>query len=726
MTVMVTDSSKRFHGSGSTGPFTWTWRFLKNSDIQVYRIAEPNKNDPATEVLTLLVEGVDYTLTGAGSYDGGSISSLSSPLVAGTDLLVKRATAATQEVSIRNQGNNFRPEVHEDVFDRLTMIIQDRDSKVGYLLGVILYLKSVIANIAAAGSSLLENFSLIFRPLDIITKGPWLDARAYTTLVEADTVAKALGRRLLVASAWNVVPANLYSDIKVIPGGQINNTGPLTIHGKFKGCPNCFQGAASDSISFKDGSVLEVHAEWWGAVAGDATKGAVNKAALLKAQMTQIPVKLGAGVYHSDAGLTLWGNNFILRGAGMYKTSLQFTTAVADDAFELGEDIPGHSLGSCEFSNLALIGNATVGNAFVLGANPAGANGYAVMANFSRVRITGFTKVGFAAFRCVYTWWVTVSGCLIDGNHHAFAIPAGGVTTTILVSDNTEVKSCAGDGINVQGGAIVHDFTCRNASFEYCAGSVINSVADKARFMFERAYLEQNGKVGGAAVFVVKSTTASRINSAYASFKECTSDAPLSGKMADVDYTYLSVEDCAGFVAGSFTTTVNSHTYFRFMNGMTSGDFLATARTLLGTVTCDEYIPTLGRWARYCSHGNIFENHLSAYQTAVPGVAVGPAAGTGATAVMAAFSNDTAGQVQVSHAASGSVAGIVATVTFQKAYNRAPIVVVSAASTKAGVHASNHQLNAIATTNDFTIYLGVADNTGAGTADYNYHIIGVE
>jgi hypothetical protein len=126
MTVLSDENEKRFHGSDSTGPFTWTWRFLANADILVYHIPNPDEENISKEVRTLLVEGYDYYLTGAGSYQGGSLT-LINPLVEGADLLVQRYTNANQTVSIRNQGNNFRPEVHEQVFDGLTMMIQDRE-----------------------------------------------------------------------------------------------------------------------------------------------------------------------------------------------------------------------------------------------------------------------------------------------------------------------------------------------------------------------------------------------------------------------------------------------------------------------------------------------------------------------------------------------------------------------------------------------------------------------
>lgn len=132
MTVAVSDSSKRFHGAGSGGPFTWTWRFLANADIDVYRVLVPDEDHPDLEVRSsALVEGVDYTLAGAGSYTGGSLI-LNAVLAVGTDLIVERNTDLLQSVSIRNQGNNFRPEIHEDVFDHLTMITQDLERRLDF------------------------------------------------------------------------------------------------------------------------------------------------------------------------------------------------------------------------------------------------------------------------------------------------------------------------------------------------------------------------------------------------------------------------------------------------------------------------------------------------------------------------------------------------------------------------------------------------------------------
>lgn len=73
-------------------------------------------------VSSLLIKGIDYTITGAGSYSGGSVT-LAAALNTGEILTIRRTLALTQLTSIRNQAA-FHPEIHEDVFDRLTMEIQ--------------------------------------------------------------------------------------------------------------------------------------------------------------------------------------------------------------------------------------------------------------------------------------------------------------------------------------------------------------------------------------------------------------------------------------------------------------------------------------------------------------------------------------------------------------------------------------------------------------------------
>lgn len=121
MTVSSQTNNETFHGNGVTTVWDLPFRFFSNSDIFAYRV------DPITSLTTLLVQGTDYTLTGEGlpeqfgTAPGKIITSVAFPT--GKDLYVERVMPVEQLTDIVNQGRFF-PEVHEDVFDRLTMFIQ--------------------------------------------------------------------------------------------------------------------------------------------------------------------------------------------------------------------------------------------------------------------------------------------------------------------------------------------------------------------------------------------------------------------------------------------------------------------------------------------------------------------------------------------------------------------------------------------------------------------------
>ena len=114
MTVTTNVSRATFNGTGSVGPFTFNFRFVQDADIVV--------NRTTSGVTSTLVEGVDYTLTGAGSYAGGAVT-LTVALAIGEFLTVLRSVSLLQERSFRNLGAFF-PEIHEDSFDQLVMMIQ--------------------------------------------------------------------------------------------------------------------------------------------------------------------------------------------------------------------------------------------------------------------------------------------------------------------------------------------------------------------------------------------------------------------------------------------------------------------------------------------------------------------------------------------------------------------------------------------------------------------------
>ena len=115
MTVSTVVDHNEYTGNGVTTSFPYTFRIFRKSDL-VVQVSDLNGN------VTELVLDTGYTVTGVGTYSGGSVV-LPSPLAAGWRITIDRVLDVVQETDLRNQGKFF-PEVHEDAFDYLTMLIQ--------------------------------------------------------------------------------------------------------------------------------------------------------------------------------------------------------------------------------------------------------------------------------------------------------------------------------------------------------------------------------------------------------------------------------------------------------------------------------------------------------------------------------------------------------------------------------------------------------------------------
>lgn len=121
MTVSSSTSTQDFAGNGVTTLFDLPFRFYDNADIVAWLV------DDAAGTFVVLSLGTHYTLFGAGmpEVDGNPVSQmtmLTAPPT-GFTLIVSRIMSIQQITDIVNQGNFF-PDVHENVFDRLTMYSQ--------------------------------------------------------------------------------------------------------------------------------------------------------------------------------------------------------------------------------------------------------------------------------------------------------------------------------------------------------------------------------------------------------------------------------------------------------------------------------------------------------------------------------------------------------------------------------------------------------------------------
>lgn len=157
MTVSTEVDHNDYTGNGVTTSFPYTFRIFKKSDL-VVQVVDLNEN------ITELILDTDYTVTGAGGYSGGNVI-LMAALTNGYQISISRELPVTQETDLRNQGKFFA-EVHEDAFDKLTMLIQ----QVRSWLSLALRKPSFVANYYDALNNYIRNLRDPSRPQDAATK----------------------------------------------------------------------------------------------------------------------------------------------------------------------------------------------------------------------------------------------------------------------------------------------------------------------------------------------------------------------------------------------------------------------------------------------------------------------------------------------------------------------------------------------------------------------------
>ena len=176
MTVSTEVDHNDYTGNGVTTSFPYTFRIFQKTDLMV-QVVDLSEN------ITVLTLDTDYSVTGAGTYSGGSVV-LSSPLANGWQISISRSLPVTQDTDLRNQGK-FYAEVHEDAFDKLTMLIQQCFS----FLRLALRKPSFIANYYDALNNRIRNLRDPSQSQDAATKN-YVDDSAADTNAYADSLFK--------------------------------------------------------------------------------------------------------------------------------------------------------------------------------------------------------------------------------------------------------------------------------------------------------------------------------------------------------------------------------------------------------------------------------------------------------------------------------------------------------------------------------------------------------
>jgi hypothetical protein len=120
MTIASTTARNAYTGTGTVGPFAYTFRLTTVSDLDVI------VTDGVTGLDTTLAYPGDYTVSGVLAGTGGDVT-LANVLAVGDTITLRRSLALTQPTDLRTLGS-FTPSVHEDALDRIVMQnIQQQD-----------------------------------------------------------------------------------------------------------------------------------------------------------------------------------------------------------------------------------------------------------------------------------------------------------------------------------------------------------------------------------------------------------------------------------------------------------------------------------------------------------------------------------------------------------------------------------------------------------------------
>lgn len=122
MTISSTTARVSYNGNSSLVTFAVPFYFLADAHLLV------TKYTVATDTYTTLTLTTDYSVSGAGSLSGGSITCVVAPAT-GTQIIITRNVPYTQETNYI-ENDPFPAEVHEQALDKLTMEVQQLDEQV--------------------------------------------------------------------------------------------------------------------------------------------------------------------------------------------------------------------------------------------------------------------------------------------------------------------------------------------------------------------------------------------------------------------------------------------------------------------------------------------------------------------------------------------------------------------------------------------------------------------
>lgn len=126
MALQETPNKHKYEGDSVTTQFDYDFKITDKTYIKVLKI---DTNASPTTTVTLTVD-IHYTVSGVGNDTGGQVTHplSGSNLAAGEFIVLKPNFPFKQATEFRNQGG-FSPEVHEDAFDYVTMLVKQQQEE---------------------------------------------------------------------------------------------------------------------------------------------------------------------------------------------------------------------------------------------------------------------------------------------------------------------------------------------------------------------------------------------------------------------------------------------------------------------------------------------------------------------------------------------------------------------------------------------------------------------
>lgn len=150
MTVPATPSRNDYVGTWSLATYDYGFRITAAADLLV-TVRDTD------DIETTLAYPADYSVTGVGSFSGGTITLTAGALASGYALTIRDAPTAKQSTDLRNQKAPFQEEV-EDALDYVTRVVKSNED----VLGRALTLPETITGVSNTLPAPVAGFALVW------------------------------------------------------------------------------------------------------------------------------------------------------------------------------------------------------------------------------------------------------------------------------------------------------------------------------------------------------------------------------------------------------------------------------------------------------------------------------------------------------------------------------------------------------------------------------------